>query len=149
MSRASNPSGSNRPEEIVNRMMKDDAFSRWMGVSVLEVREGYCKITCPVSEQMLNGYRVTHGGILFSLADSALAFSAATYGRVSLAIDNSISFTKKSTAGDRLVAVSECINLTHKTGLFEVRVLNEKEDLLAVMKATVYRTGEEFDLQQS
>ena len=143
--KSSNPESA-RPEAIVNRMMKDDAFSRWMGVSVEEVREGYCRISCPVSEKMLNGYRVTHGGVLFSLADSALAFSAASYGRVSLALDNSISFTKKSTAGDRLIAVSQCINLTHKTGLFEVRVMNGDEELLAVMKATVYRTGEEFDL---
>jgi acyl-CoA thioesterase len=135
-----------RPRAIVNRMMQEDAFSRWMGVEILEVREGYCRISCPVTEEMLNGFHVTHGGILFSLADSALAFSAATYGRVALALDNSISFTKKSTAGDRLIAVSECINLTHKTGLFEIKVFNGEEELLAVMKATVYRTGEEFDV---
>ena len=120
-----------RPLAIVNRMMEEDAFSRWMGVEILDVREGYCKISCPVNEEMLNGFHVTHGGILFSLADSALAFSAATYGRVALALDNSISYTKKSTAGDRLTAVSECINLTHKTGLFEVKVFNQEDELLA------------------
>lgn len=136
----------NRPRAIVEHMMKQDAFSRWMGVNIEEVREGYCKISCTLTDNMLNGYKVTHGGILFSLADSALAFSAATYGRVSLAIDNSISFTKKSTSGDRLTAVSECLNLTHKTGLFETRILNEKQEIIAVMKATVYRTGEEFDV---
>jgi acyl-CoA thioesterase len=136
----------NRPRAIVEHMMKQDTFSRWMGVNIEEVREGYCRISCTVTDNMLNGYQVTHGGILFSLADSALAFSAATYGRVSLAIDNSISFTKKSTSGDRLTAVSECLNLTHKTGLFETRILNEKQEIIAVMKATVYRTGEEFDV---
>ena len=146
MSRASKDGGANRAEAIVNRMMKDDAFSRWMGIRIDEVREGFCKISCTVTDQMLNGYRVTHGGILFSLADSALAFSAATYGRVSLAIDNSISFTKKSTSGDRLTAISQCVNLSHKTGLFEIKILDEHEELLAMMKATVYRTGEEFDL---
>lgn len=146
MSRASNDAGANRAEAIVNRMMKDDAFSRWMGIRIDEVSEGFCKISCTVTDEMLNGYKVTHGGILFSLADSALAFSAATYGRVSLAIDNSISYTKKSTSGDRLTAISECVNLTHKTGLFEIRILDEQEDLLAMMKATVYRTGEELSV---
>lgn len=135
-----------RAKVIVDHMLKHDTFSRWMDVSVEEVREGYCKISCIVTDEMLNGYKVTHGGILFSLADSALAFSAATFGRVSLAIDNSISFTKKSTSGERLTAVSECLNLTHKTGLFETKILNGKQELLAVMKATVYRTGEEFDV---
>lgn len=135
-----------RARAIVDHMLKNDAFSRWMDIRVDEVRVGYCKISSTVTDEMLNGYSVTHGGILFSLADSALAFSAATYGRVSLAIDNSISFTKKSTSGDRLTAVSECLNLTHKTGLFEVKILNSKNELLAVMKATVYRTGDEFDV---
>jgi len=133
-----------RPYKIVAHMMKNDAFSRWMGIEILDVREGYCKISFDVTDEMLNGFYVTHGGIVFSLADSALAFSAGTYGRVSLAIENSISFTKKSSSGETLIASSSCINLTHKTGLFEVKVVNEKNELLALMKATVYRTSEEF-----
>ncbi len=133
------------PFRIVNHMLENDLFSQWMGVEVLDVKEGYCKIRCQVKEEMLNGFKVTHGGIVFSLADSALAFSAATYGRVALAIDNSISIAKKTTTGDLLTATSECIHLTHKTGIFEVKVRNSDDDLIALMKATVYRTGEEFD----
>lgn len=135
-----------KESKIVSQMMKNDAFSRWMGVEIIDVKEGYCKISCKVTDEMLNGYKVTHGGIVFSLADSALAFSAATYGRVSLAIDNSISFTKKTTTGDSLIATSICINLTHKTGIFEVKVTDSHENLIALMKATVYRTGEEFQV---
>ena len=130
--------------KIVNHMLKNDLFSQWMGVKVLEVREGFCKISCPVKEEMLNGFKVTHGGILFSLADSALAFSSATYGRVALAIDNNISFLKKTTAGDTITAESECISLTHKTGVFQIRITNSDDEMVALMKGTVYRTGEEF-----
>jgi acyl-CoA thioesterase len=135
-----------RPYKIVSHMMENDAFSQWMGVEIMDVKEGYCKIACNVTAEMLNGFSVTHGGILFSLADSALAFSAATYGRVALAVDNSISFTKKSSSGDRLIAESVCVNLGHKTGLFEVKLVNSNDELLALMKATVYRTSEEFDV---
>jgi acyl-CoA thioesterase len=135
-----------RAERIVSKMLKNDLFSRWMGIEVLEVKEGFCKISCEIKKEMLNGYSVTHGGIVFSLADSALAFSAATFGRVSLAIDNSISLTQKTTTGDRLTASSDCLNLTHKTGIFEVKVKNSEGDLIAVMKATVYRTGEEIEV---
>ncbi len=135
-----------RAKRIVAQMMRNDAFSRWMGIEVVKVGEGYCKISCPVREEMLNGFNVTHGGIVFSLADSALAFSAATYGRVSLAVDNSISFTQKTVPGDRLTAESSCIKLSHKTGLFEVRIKNDAGELIAIMKATVYRTGEEFQI---
>ncbi|MDZ7756879.1 hotdog fold thioesterase [Rhodohalobacter sp.] len=133
-----------RAEKIVAHMMEKDEFSRWMEVEVLEVDEGYCKVTCPIKKEMLNGFSVTHGGIVFSLADSALAFSAATYGRVSLAIENSISFTRKTVLGNRITAESRCINLTHKTGLFEVKILDQDNNLVALMKATVYRTSDEF-----
>lgn len=132
--------------KIVKHMLARDEFSKWMGIELNEVREGYCKISCRITDTMLNGYNVTHGGILFSLADSALAFSAATYGRVSLAVDNSISFTKKSSVDDLLVAESECLNLTHKTGLFEVTIRNREGEMLALMKATVYRSSEEFEI---
>lgn len=135
-----------KEQQIVEHMMKHDAFSQWMGVEVEEVKEGYCKITCEITDEMLNGFKVTHGGIIFSLADSALAFSAATYGRVSLAIDNSISLFKKTEAGEKITAVSTCINITHKTGVFEVNIFNSKDEKIALMKATVYRTGEEFEL---
>jgi len=133
-----------RAEKIVAHMMEKDEFSRWMGVEILEVNEGYCKISCPIKQEMLNGFSVTHGGIAFSLADSALAFSAATYGRVSLAIENSISFTRKTVTGNKITAESNCLNLTHKTGLFEVKVLDQDNNLVALMKATVYRTSDEF-----
>jgi acyl-CoA thioesterase len=133
-----------RAEKIVAHMIENDEFSRWMGVKVQSVGEGYCKITSPIKNEMLNGFSVTHGGIVFSLADSALAFSAATYGRVALAIENSISFTQKTASGDQITAESRCLNLTHKTGLFEVKVLDQNENLVALMKATVYRTSEEF-----
>lgn len=139
-----NESASMLPSEIVNYMLKNDPFSRWMGIEILEVDEGFCKIGCSVNDEMLNGFSVTHGGIIFALADSALAFASATFGRVSLAIDNSISFTKKTTTGDRLIATSTCINLTHKTGIFDIKVSNEKDQLIAVMKGTVYRTDEKF-----
>lgn len=133
-----------KEHKIVNYMLENDPFSRWMGVQVLEVRKGYCKISCPVTADMQNGFDVTHGGILFSLADSALAFSSATFGRVALAIDNNISYLKKSAAGDTISAESECVNISNKTGVFLVKVTNAEKELLAIMKGTVYRTEEEF-----
>jgi len=134
------------PEQIVHHLLSNDPFSLWMGVEIDEVKVGYCKISCEITAHMINGFRVTHGGILFSLADTALAFSAATYGRVSLAIDNSISFLKKSSEGDVITAESKVIHTTHKTGVFEVKVKNSADDLIALMKGTVYHTGEEIEI---
>lgn len=135
----------NTAYNIVKGMLDNDPFSLWMGVELEEVREGYCRISCPVKQEMMNGFDVTHGGILFSLADSALAFASATYGRVALAIDNNISYLKKTVTGDRLTAEAEPVNVGHKTAVFQVRITNQQNELVALMKGTVYRTGKEFD----
>lgn len=132
--------------KIISHLLENDPFSQWMGVIIKDTGKGYCKISCSVKSDMLNGFNVTHGGIVFALADTALAFSAATFGEVSLAIDNSISFTKKSVTGDQLTATSSCLNITRKTGLFEIKVTNSADELIAVMKGTVYRTGNKVEL---
>ncbi len=137
---------SNNAHAIVSHLLSNDLFSQWMNIEIIETREGFCKISCPVKKEMTNGFQVTHGGIIFSLADSALAFAASTYGRVSLAIDHSITFTKKSVTGDSLIAAAECIHLTHKIGNLDVTITNKKDDLIAVMKGTVYRTGEKINI---
>lgn len=128
------------PLQIVRELLINDPFSKWMGVEIIEVEKGSCTIKCPVNESMLNGFDVVHGGIIFSLADTALAFSAATEGRVALALDNSISYTKKAHLGDTLTARSEAVNITYRTGLFDIKVHNQSSDIIAVMKGMVYRT---------
>lgn len=128
------------PFQIVRDLLNNDPFSQWMDIQILEADPGRCTVQCVVSKQMLNGFNVVHGGIIFSLADTALAFSAATTGRVALALDNSISYTKKARFGDTLTARSEVLNLTHRTGLFDIKIKNQDSKIIAVMKGTVYRT---------
>lgn len=130
------------PGRIVEKLLRQDPFSNWMGIVLISADKGSCKIQCRITDNMTNGFGVTHGGIIFSLADTALAFSASTYGQVALALDNSISFTNRSVAGDILTASSKAINITRKTGLFDVRIKNQKNTVIAMMKGTVYRTGE-------
>lgn len=126
--------------ELVEKLLRQDPFSNWMGIEIIEVNEGFCNIRCRIREDMINGFGVAHGGIIYSLADTALAFSAATGGRIALALDNSISYTKKARLGDTLSACSEAINVTHRTAVFDIRVINQSSDIIATMKGTVYRT---------
>ncbi len=132
------------PEKIVQQMLNSDPFSQWMGIKVLEVREGFCKAGMTVRKEMQNGYGVTHGGILFSLADSALAFASATFGTVSFGIDHSISFTKKTNTGDELIAEATCIFRGSRTGVIQVIIINDKKQKVAVLKGTIYRSEEKI-----
>lgn len=134
------------PLGIVNYLLSKDPFSLWMGIEVLEADLGYCKVGCTITNEMCNGFGVTHGGILFALADTALAFSAATYGKVALAIDNSISFMQKTTVGQKVIASSRILHQSHKIAVFEINISHVNEELIAYMKGTVYRTSKEIEI---
>ncbi len=59
-------------QKIVNKMFDKDAFSQWLGIEIIEVKDGYCELKMTVRKEMLNGFQIAHGGIAYSLADSAL-----------------------------------------------------------------------------
>ena len=93
---------------------------------------------------MLNGFGSTHGGICFSLADSALAFASNAHGRLSVALDCSITFTVAVKEGDVLTCETKELSLTNKTGTYLIEVKNQKNENVAFFKGTVYRTGKEW-----
>jgi len=134
------------PDKIVNHMLENDAFSQWLGIEFIEVQEGACTLQCTLKHQMLNGYSIAHGGIIFSLADSAIAFASASFGRLTVAIDHSISFTKEAVLGDTLIAKAETTSMRFKTGVIRVEITNQHNELVAAVKGTVYRKSEEFEL---
>ena len=82
------------PNDITNTMMANDFFSQWLGIQVLEVKEGACKLQMTVRKDMLNGFGIAHGGITYSFADSALAFASNSHGQKSVSIETSISHTE-------------------------------------------------------
>ena len=125
--------------EIVDRMYNNDAFSKWLGIERLEERAGYCRLAMTVREEMTNGFAIAHGGITYSLADSALAFASNGHGNQAVSIDTSISHTRPVKTGDRITAEAKEINLTRRTGIYDIRITNQDDELVAVFKGTVYR----------
>ena len=97
-------------KKVVEKMMNGDAFSKWLGIEVLEISEGFCKLQMTVREEMTNGFDIAHGGIAYSFADSCLAFTANSDGIQSVSIETSISHIKKVKSGDILTAISKEIN---------------------------------------
>jgi acyl-CoA thioesterase len=89
------------PETVVQAMVNNDAFSKWLGIQVLAIKEGYSKITMKVRPEMMNGLGVVHGGVAFSFADSAFAFACNNRNQLSLALDTSIQFLKPVHVGDQ------------------------------------------------
>ncbi|HEY6975088.1 MAG TPA: hydroxyphenylacetyl-CoA thioesterase PaaI [Chitinophagaceae bacterium] len=126
--------------KVVERMMQLDYFSQWMGVQVLDIKEGYSKIQITLRKEMLNGFAIAHGGITFALADSAFAFACNSDGKLTVALDANISFPKAGKEGDILTAEAKLISKTSKTGLYLIEVKNQQGELVALFKGTCYKT---------
>ncbi len=127
--------------EVVEHMMKNDFFSQWLGVELIEVREGYSKIRMTIRKEMVNGFGIIHGGVPFSLADSAFAFACNNRNNLSVALDVTITFTKAVHIGDILTAEAIEIHDGRSTGVYLIHVKNQNGDQVALFKGTCFRTG--------
>ena len=128
-------------ERVVDKMMDHDAFSQWMDVKVLEIKEGYSKIQMTIRQEMVNGFGIVHGGIPFSLADSAFAFACNNRNNLSVALDVTITFTKAVNIGDTLIAEAKEVHNGRSTGVYLITVSNQKKEQVALFKGTCFRTG--------
>lgn len=131
-------------EKVVDKMIRDDKFSQWLGVELLEIREGYSKIKMTVREEMINGFGIVHGGIAFSLADSAFAFASNNRNNLSVAMDTSINFTKSVHVGYELIAEAREMHNGRSTGLYHIIITNQMGEEVAFFKGTCFRTSKKL-----
>lgn len=133
------------PQELCRLMLAKDKFSAWMGLQIDEVGEGFCRLHYIVKDDMLNGFDIIHGGALFAASDSAFAFACNSHGRLTVALDVSISFTRSAKAGEILHVEARELHLGHKTGVYDIRTTNAKGELVCLFKGTAYRTSKAIE----
>lgn len=129
------------PKQVAEYMLNQDEFSKWMDIQLIEVKENYCLIEMPIKKEMINGLKTVHGGITFSFADSALAFSSNNSGDAAVALNCIINFTKAGKEGDIFRAESVLVNSTRKTAIYDIKITNQNEELVAKFVGTVYKIG--------
>lgn len=129
---------------IIDEMYNKDAFSQWLGIERIHEDIGTSTIRMTIREEMCNGFGIAHGGITFSFADSAFAFASNSQGRKAMSVETSISHTTACQVGDVITAVAKEENLSHKLGIYTVTVKNQKEEIVALFKGTVYRTSKSW-----
>ncbi|GMV78185.1 MAG: hypothetical protein AMXMBFR79_13160 [Chitinophagaceae bacterium] len=132
------------PQQVVAHMMEHDLFSQWLGIQVIEVQEGYSKIQMTVRKEMVNGFGITHGGIAFSLADSAFAFACNNRNNLSVALDTAINFTKPVHINDVLIAEAKELHNGKSTGLYHITITNQNNHVVALFKGTCFRTNKKL-----
>jgi acyl-CoA thioesterase len=134
-----------RAEDVVRGMIARDAFSRWLGIEVIEIAPRRSTTRMTVRAEMVNGFGVSHGGIVYSLADSALAFAANTNGNVTVAIENSIGYPQPVRVGDVITAMAEEESFGRRVGYYRVTCRNQDDAVVATFRGTVYKTNKAHD----
>ena len=132
--------------KVVDAMYENDLFSQWLGIERLEEGPGRSVLRMTVRSEMTNGFGVAHGGIAFSLADSAFAFASNSHGRKSVSIETAISHTVAVHPGDVLTATAVEEHLSNKIANYRVTVTNQNWVVVALFKGIVYRMGKEWEV---
>lgn len=133
-------------QSVVDKMYENDAFSQWLGIEVIAVGPGTAKLKMTVKPEMLNGFGIAHGGITYSLADSALAFACNSHGRQAVSVETSISHMAPLKSGDEIIAEARELNLGHKVAHYHIAVTNGAGSPVADFKGTVYRTSKDWEV---
>ena len=131
-----------QPEEIIQLMLNRDAFSAWLNIDVIKIEKGNCILSCTVNSQMLNGFDILHGGITYSLSDSALAFAANAYGYKCVSVETSISHLYPVKNDQVLTIAASEIHRGKTIGVYQVDILNNENKLISKFKGTVHISQE-------
>ena len=121
--------------------MQTDRMSQWLGISVLAYTHGNVICQMTVRDEMVNGMKIAHGGITYSLSDSALAFAVNAHGIKSVSVETSISHLQPVQIGDQLTTSTKELSLSRKIGVYLIEIVNQHQEIVYSFKGTVYRTG--------
>ncbi len=130
--------------KIPYKMLSQDHYSQWLGIEILECEIGRCRVALTVRKEMLNSMNKAHGGITYSLADTAFGFAANTHGKFAVSIETSINHIEAVNEGDYLVAESVIEKVNNKLG-FNIIEVKRGDEMVALFKGVVYRTQKEWE----
>lgn len=129
------------PLEVARHMFSSDHASQLLGITIDEVADGSSTLSMVVRDDMVNGLDVCHGGFVFTLADSAMAFASMGGNHASLASSATIDWLAPAIRGTRLVATATTVRQGRRAGLTDVSIVDDEGSLVAVFRGRTSRTG--------
>ena len=120
-----------RAQKSSQAMWEGDDASKWIGMSLIEVKEATATLEVTVEKHHCNGHGSCHGGVIYSLADSAFAFACNSRNQATVAQHNTITYLAPGFLNDTLTAHAVETSLIGRTGIYDVRVTNQNDDLIA------------------
>ncbi len=126
-------------EAVGDALYALDRNAQALGIRLVEIRPGYARMTLKVRPEMSNSHNICHGGIIFTLADTAFAYACNSHNHNTVASGCSIDFVAPAHPGETLTAVAEERALAGRTGVYDVEVRSENGGIVAVMRGKSYR----------
>jgi acyl-CoA thioesterase len=131
------------PQAIAERvgvgMLAEDEASRRLGMKIEAMGPGYSRMTMSVRPEMLNGFKICHGGFITTLADSAFAFACNSRNELTVAASIAVDFVAQAREGDLLTAEAREVSLAGRTGLYDVKVTNQRGETIALLRGRSHR----------
>jgi acyl-CoA thioesterase len=124
--------------DVMERFIDQDRYAQYLGVEICEWSEGYAKAKLELDRNHLNSVNTVHGGVLFSLADSAFSVASNSHGTVAVAIQVCISYFK-AVSGGTLYAEAREVSRNPKLATYLIEVSDDTGSLLGIFQGTVYR----------
>ena len=125
--------------KAIFQKVNEEPFARKMNLKLVDLDDGYSVVEMTFTKEMENIFGMAHGGAVFALIDEAFETAGNSHGTVAVALNMNITYTAAPSSGARLRAVAREVNLTRRTATYDIRVQDEKENLIAVCQALVYR----------
>jgi len=137
------PDAQQLAEAVGREMYRKDRGSQFLGITLDEIRPGYARVSLRVTEDMVNGHGMCHGGFIFTLADSAFAYSCNSHNQNAVAAGCSIEYLSPAQVGDRLTAVAEERLLAGRSGIYDIDVCNQDGKRIAAFRGKSHRIAGE------
>ena len=123
------------------RRVKEEPFARHLGIELVAIGEGSSKVRMRATPEMHNLFGMIHGGAIFALIDEAFETASNSHGTLAVALNMNITYLNAPAAGGILTAEAKEINRTRRTATYDIRVTDDRDTLIAVCNALVYRKG--------
>ena len=125
--------------EAIFKQVEQEPFARKFNLKLIDLEEGYSKVSMVFTPDMENIFGKAHGGAMFALIDEAFETAGNSHGTIAVALNMNISYLASPTLGATLTAEAKEINRTKKTAVYEIKVTEESGKLIAACQALVYR----------
>ena len=130
-----------RVKEAIFKKVETEPFAQKLGIRLLELEEGYSKVEMKLTSDMENLFGMAHGGALFALIDEAFETASNSHGTVAVALNMNITYISPPSLGSGLIAEAREFSRTQRTAVYEIKLIDDQNNLIASCEALVYRKG--------